>query len=119
VLSKIRLTHLQHTSIAGTNDRLLEHDLSKTILSDCTSLVGTGHVNKAAIFNTEGTSVWATTPGFSPTAPELREVVKSYSDTGEFKAVQSTGFYIAGEKYITLRADDRSLYGKKVCENCA
>ena len=29
------------------------------------SLVGTGHLDKAAIFNTEGTSVWATSSNFT------------------------------------------------------
>ena len=29
------------------------------------SLVGTGNVDKAAIFNSEGNSVWATTAGFT------------------------------------------------------
>ena len=29
------------------------------------SLVGTGHFDKAAIFNTQGTSVWASSPGFT------------------------------------------------------
>ncbi|KAL8678520.1 MAG: hypothetical protein Q9186_005128 [Xanthomendoza sp. 1 TL-2023] len=30
-----------------------------------TSLVGTGNIDKAAIFNSEGTSVWAASPGFT------------------------------------------------------
>ena len=29
------------------------------------SLVGTGLLDKAAIFNTQGTSVWASSPGFT------------------------------------------------------
>ncbi len=35
-------------------------------LSDIsTSLVGTGNIDKAAIFNSEGNSVWASSPGFT------------------------------------------------------
>lgn len=113
------LTCLQHTSTAGTKEFLLELHITRTTFSDPPSLVGTGSLDKAAIFNSEGNSVWATTAGFAPSAAELKEVVKSFTDTADVKAVQSTGFRIAGEKFITLRANERSLYGKKVCQNCA
>jgi len=79
-------------------------------------MVGTGTVDKAAIFNAEGTSVWAASSGFTVSPQELRPIVSSFSDSSEPKTIQGQGFYIAGDKYITLRADDRSLYGKKVCE---
>ena len=49
----------------------------------------------------------------------MKEVVTAYNDKGDVqgvKAVQASGFHIAGEKYIVLKADDRSLYGKKVGE---
>lgn len=39
-------------------DRILTH-----------SLVGTGNVDKAAIFNSEGNSVWATSAGFTVRQP--------------------------------------------------
>jgi len=78
------------------------------------SLVGTGHVDKAAIFNAEGTSVWASSPNFKVTPQEMQEVVGAYKDTSTPKAVQSTGLHIAGQKYIVIKADDTSLYGKKV-----
>jgi len=78
-----------------------------------TSLVGTGDVDKAAIFNSEGTSVWATSKGFQISPAEMQEVVGSYKDTAPQKKVQANGLHIAGEKYIVIKADDRSLYGKK------
>ncbi|KAK2759977.1 profilin, required for normal timing of actin polymerization in response to thermal stress [Arachnomyces sp. PD_36] len=78
-----------------------------------TSLVGTGHIDKAAIFNSEGTSVWATTPGFTVSPSEISEVVGSFSDNSDVKKVQSEGFHIGGEKFVALKAEDRSLYGKK------
>ncbi|SLM38602.1 profilin [Lasallia pustulata] len=78
-----------------------------------TSLVGTGNIDKAAIFNSEGTSVWATSHGFALGPAELREVVDSYKDKGDVKKVQSSGLHIAGERYVVIKADDRSLYGKK------
>jgi len=79
-------------------------------------MVGTGTVDKAAIFNAEGTSVWAASSGFQVSPQELKPIVSSFADSSEPKAIQSSGFHIAGDKYITLRSDDRSLYGKKVCE---
>ena len=44
----------------------------------------------------------------------MAEVVSAFKDTGDVKKVQSTGLHVAGEKFIVLKADDRSLYGKKV-----
>ncbi|KAL8953955.1 MAG: hypothetical protein Q9222_000242 [Ikaeria aurantiellina] len=77
------------------------------------SLVATGNIDKAAIFNSEGTSVWASSSGFTVTPAEIKAVVSSFADTGEVKKIQSAGFHVATEKFITLKSDQRSLYGKK------
>jgi len=77
------------------------------------SLVGTGDVDKAAIFNSEGNSVWASTAGWQVSPQEMQAVVAAYKDTADPKKVWATGLHIAGQKYVTLKADDRSLYGKK------
>ena len=45
---------------------------------------------------------------------ELKEIVSAYKDTSDVKRVQSTGLHVAGDKYVVIKADDRSLYGKKV-----
>jgi len=81
-----------------------------------TSLVATGNLDKAAIFNSEGNSVWATSAGFQVSPAEMQEIVNAYKDKGDangVKQVQSNGLHIAGERYVVLKADDRSLYGKK------
>ena len=44
------------------------------------------------------------------------EVVGAYTDSKDVKSVQSNGLHIAGNRYVTIKADDRSLYGKKVCD---
>ncbi|KAL9030101.1 MAG: hypothetical protein Q9196_001741 [Gyalolechia fulgens] len=72
-----------------------------------------GNVDKAAIFNSEGTSLWASSPGFTVAPAEIKAVVASFADTNDLKRVQSEGFYVAGEKFFTLISDERSLYGKK------
>ena len=47
---------------------------------------------------------------------EMKEVVATYKDPGKdgVKEVQRTGLRIAGERYVVLKADDRSIYGKQV-----
>ena len=47
----------------------------------------------------------------------MAEVVTAYKDKGSdagVKQVQSTGLHIGGERFVVLKADDRSVYGKKV-----
>lgn len=44
---------------------------------------------------------------------EIKVVVASFADTSNVKKVQSEGFHVAGEKFFTLKSDERSLYGKK------
>lgn len=45
---------------------------------------------------------------------EIKEIVNAYADKGNPKKVQSEGFYVHGERYVTIKADERSLYGRKV-----
>ncbi|KAI9760132.1 MAG: hypothetical protein M4579_001852 [Chaenotheca gracillima] len=81
-----------------------------------TSLVATGNLDKAAIFNSEGTSVWAASPGFNVAPAEIKEIITAYKDKGDasgLKQVQTTGLHVAGERFIVLKADERSLYGRK------
>jgi profilin len=78
------------------------------------SLVGTGHVDKAAIFNSEGNSVWATSTGFQVKPQEMQDVVAAFKDNSEPKKVQMSGLHIAGQKYFVLKADDSRIYGKQV-----
>lgn len=57
---------------------------------------------------------------FLQVAPaEIKDVVASFADTSDVKKVQSEGFHIAGEKFFTLKSDERSLYGKKGKEGVA
>lgn len=47
----------------------------------------------------------------------MKEIVTAYKDKGDaagVKQVQSTGLHVAGERFVVLKADERSLYGKKV-----
>ncbi|KAI4108433.1 MAG: hypothetical protein L6R37_001037 [Teloschistes peruensis] len=84
-----------------------------------TSLVASGNIDKAAIFNSEGSSVWASSSGFTIKPEEIKAVVTSFDDKSTVKKVQSEGFHIANEKFFTLKSDERSLYGKKGKEGVA
>ena len=75
-----------------------------------TNLVGTGSVTKACIIGHDG-SVWATSAGFSIVGDEGTKLVGGFTNPGGLRA---SGLYLAGDKYFVLRADDRSIYGKKV-----
>lgn len=41
-------------------------------------------------------------------------MIASYKDSGDVKIIQSNGFHINGVKYMTIKADEKSVYGKKV-----
>ncbi|KAI8907027.1 profilin [Powellomyces hirtus] len=73
------------------------------------NLLGTGKVQKAAIHGLDG-SLWATSAGFSVGPAEAAAIVKGFTDPSGLRA---SGIFIVGEKYMTLRADDRAIYGKK------
>jgi len=48
---------------------------------------------------------------------EMKEIVTAFKDKGDangVKRVQSSGLHVAGERFVVLKADERSLYGKKV-----
>jgi profilin len=56
--------------------------------------------------------IYAASSQLSP--QELREIVTAFNDTNDPKAVQASGLHLAGEKYFVIKADEKSLYGKKV-----
>ncbi|KAF8909575.1 profilin [Mucidula mucida] len=74
-----------------------------------TNLVGSGKVSKAAILGQAG-GVWATSPGFALSAEEQAAILKAFDSPD---AVQASGIRAAGDKYFTLVAGERSVYGKK------
>ncbi|KAI9496165.1 profilin [Zychaea mexicana] len=73
------------------------------------NLVGTGQVSQAGIFGLAG-GQWAASPGFEVKPAEITEMAEGFRDADK---VRASGIHIAGVKYLTLRADDRSIYGKK------
>ncbi|CAG8958462.1 hypothetical protein HYALB_00001405 [Hymenoscyphus albidus] len=75
------------------------------------SLIGSGHVDKGAIISAAGDSVWATSPDFTVSPEEMKEVVAGLS--GKTDNLYANGLHIAGQRYVLTKAEDRSLYARK------
>merc|ERR1712063_190029 len=70
-------------------------------------LVGTGHITQGAILGLDG-GAWATTAGFS--VAEGAALAALFSNPSN---AFSSGVTVAGTKYLAIKADNRSIYGKK------
>ncbi|KAI1191690.1 profilin [Nemania serpens] len=84
------------------------------------SLVGSGHIDKAAIVSAAGDSVWAASPDFSSKPAELKALVTILAaaedekkDQTPISTAQAEGIYVAGDRYVVARIDGRSIYARK------
>lgn len=75
------------------------------------SLLGSGHLDKAAILSGDGSSTWATAAGFQVSPEEGKALAKTLG--GDTNAAYAEGFHIGTERYVVTKAEDRSLYGRK------
>ncbi|KAK5635465.1 hypothetical protein RRF57_011177 [Xylaria bambusicola] len=83
-------------------------------------LVGSGHIDKAAIVSAAGDSIWAASPGFQPNSAELQNIVKILAasgnekgDQGPVEKAQAEGIHVGGERYVVARIDGRSIYARQ------
>lgn len=44
----------------------------------------------------------------------MQAIVGAFKDTSEPKQIQMSGLHVASQKYMTIRADDNSIYLKQV-----
>eukprot|EP00695_Tsukubamonas_globosa_P000603 TRINITY_DN150_c0_g1_i1.p2 TRINITY_DN150_c0_g1~~TRINITY_DN150_c0_g1_i1.p2 ORF type:complete len:112 (+),score=58.24 TRINITY_DN150_c0_g1_i1:89-424(+) len=72
-------------------------------------LVATGHISRGAILGLDG-STWAISPSLTIKPEELSHLLGGLADNNKFMA---SGIKLNGDKFMFLRADDRSVYGKK------
>ncbi|KAI2618851.1 profilin [Hypoxylon sp. NC1633] len=80
------------------------------------SLVGSGHLDKAAIISVAGDSVWATSTGFTVKPEEMKNLVAILTQSGNVvDKAHADGIHVAGERYVVTRIEDRSVYGRQVC----
>ncbi|CAI4784875.1 BBM_1a_G0049750.mRNA.1.CDS.1 [Saccharomyces cerevisiae] len=77
------------------------------------NLIGTSKVDKAVIYSRAGDAVWATSGGLSLQPNEIGEIVQGFDNPA---GLQSNGLHIQGQKFMLLRADDRSIYGRHDAE---
>ncbi|KAI1489459.1 profilin [Biscogniauxia mediterranea] len=78
------------------------------------SLVGSGHVDKAAIISVAGDSVWATSAGFTVQPAEMKNIVGILSGNSDvIDKAHADGVHVAGERYVVTRIEDRSLYARQ------
>ncbi len=77
------------------------------------NLVGTGKVTKGAIHGHNG-ALWATSKGFNVSTQEINDLFQAYTDPS---GVRANGLHVGSVKHICIKADDRSVYGKKVWFN--
>ncbi|GAA5992122.1 hypothetical protein JCM10908_001777 [Rhodotorula pacifica] len=73
------------------------------------NLLGTGKITRAAILGQQG-GVWATSAGYTLSNEEQQALTKVHNDPS---SAQATGVTAAGQKFFCIRADERSVYGKK------
>lgn len=78
------------------------------------SMVETGKISKGAIIGLDG-SVWAISPELNITEEEINNFISSFSDPS---SIREHGLYISTEKYLAIRCDDRSVYGKNKGSGC-
>ncbi|KAF7377457.1 Profilin [Mycena sanguinolenta] len=79
-----------------------------------TNLVGSGKVTKAAILGKQG-GVWAASAGYTLSPEEQKAIVDAF---GNLANVQAHGVRLAGVKFFTQKADDRTIHGKKAADGC-
>ncbi|KAF9647097.1 profilin [Thelephora ganbajun] len=77
-------------------------------------LIKTGKVQKAAILGQAG-GVWATSTGYNLSPEEQRAVIAGFKDLA---TIQASGVRLGSQKFFTLSASDRSVYGKKGPDGC-
>ncbi|KLU82740.1 profilin [Magnaporthiopsis poae ATCC 64411] len=78
------------------------------------SLVGTGHIDKAAIISAAGDSEWATSAGFKLEASEMKNIADILSNTnGARDRALAEGMHICKERYVVTTADDNSIYARQ------
>ncbi|KAL6940654.1 profilin, required for normal timing of actin polymerization in response to thermal stress [Hanseniaspora vineae] len=77
------------------------------------NLVVTGKLDKAVLYSRAGDAVWASSNGLQLAATEIAEIAKGFDNPA---GLQSNGLHIGGQKFMLIRADDRSIYGRHVEE---
>jgi len=78
------------------------------------SLVGSGHIDKAAIISAAGDSTWANSSGFTVQPAEMTTIVAILNNKGDsIDKAHAEGVHVGGERYVVTKIEDRSIYGRQ------
>ncbi|EHA52188.1 hypothetical protein MCOR27_010941 [Pyricularia oryzae] len=78
------------------------------------SLVGSGHIDKAAIISAAGDSTWATSADFTIEPAEMKTIADILDNkAGAQDKAHSDGIYIAKERYVVARIEDNTIYARQ------
>jgi profilin len=79
------------------------------------SLVGSGHLDKAAIISAAGDSVWSSSAGFTLQPQEMKLIADILSNApGASDKAYAEGVFVGGARYVLTKVEGRSLYARKV-----
>jgi len=78
------------------------------------NMVKSQKISQGAIVGHNG-GTWAASPGLTITPDEAKALVASFKDAAPLR---EKGIFLSGTKYMFLRGDDRSVYGKKGAVGC-
>ncbi|KAI0396276.1 Profilin/allergen [Xylariaceae sp. FL0594] len=88
------------------------------------SLVGSGHIDKAAIISAAGDSVWAASSDLQKEMEtgsrtdghlkpgEIKTIANIYNDESAAATAQAEGIHLGGERYVVARIIDRTIYAR-------
>ena len=78
------------------------------------NLVGAGGATQAAIFGLDGNK-WAGSAGFNVSTAEVKPLIAAFDTKNQagITTLRNNGLTLNATKFIILKADDRSIYGKK------
>ncbi|KAK4165956.1 profilin [Cladorrhinum sp. PSN259] len=82
------------------------------------SLVGSGHIDKAIILSAAGDSTWAATPGFAIGGDEVQAIIAILNEAGsenhpKTDKAYGEGIHVAGERYVATRIEGNHIYGRQ------
>lgn len=79
------------------------------------SLVGSGHLDKAAIISAAGDSVWAASAGFTLKPEEMKHIADILDNAGgAVDKAYAEGVYVGGVRYVLTKVEGRSMYARQV-----
>lgn len=78
------------------------------------SLLGSGHVDQAAIISAAGDSVWAKSANLEIEPAEMKTISDILNNvTGKRDHALAEGLHVGKERYVVARVDDTEIYARK------